>query len=165
MSIKRKIRFNMIRMLRQKQGAHQISLGLMLGFFPCWFPTFGIGPLLSISLAKFVKGNLPAAIIAASIGSFLWPILFFLNYSVGKMISTLLNRSKFFNTDEVHRYNLNNELTTSTSYFSKWNQIGFDFLLGFTVNSILFSFFGYLILNSFIKRYRFQILNFLKSKK
>jgi uncharacterized protein (DUF2062 family) len=165
MNLKRKLRFNMIRILRQKQGAHHISLGFILGFFPCWFPTFGIGPFLSITLAKFVHGSIQSAIIAASLGSLLWPVLFYLNYQVGNIINDLLSASALYQYHIPHLMKMNSHMLSSVSYFNKWGQIGFDFFLGFLINSALFSLFGYLMIKNIVTRYRFVMLAWLIQKK
>jgi uncharacterized protein (DUF2062 family) len=165
MTLKRKLRFNMIRILRQKQGSHQISLGFILGFFPCWFPTFGIGPFLSISLAKFVHGSIPSAIIAASLGSFLWPVLFYLNYQVGNIMNELLSGSDLYVYHIPKFMKMNTHMLSTVTYFNKWGQIGFDFLLGFLINSVLFSLFGYIIIKKLVTRYRLVMLSCLTRKK
>ena len=54
-----------IRMLRIKKGDHRIAIGFAIGFFHCWFPTFGIGLPLSIAMARLVRGNMPSAILAS----------------------------------------------------------------------------------------------------
>jgi uncharacterized protein (DUF2062 family) len=163
--IKRNLRFKVIKILRQKQGAHQISLGFVLGFYPCWFPTFGIGPLLSIGLAKLVKGNIASAILAASLGSFLWPLLFLLNYQIGSRINQLLEKIK---TNYGYPLKVLDELSTQymtvTDKSSVWGQLGVDFLLGFIVNSLFFSLFSYLLIRILIKHYRFPILRSMRNQ-
>lgn len=57
MNIKRILKFYLIRLFRLKKGAKQISLGLVAGFVPNWFPTFGLGPLISVVLARLVRGK------------------------------------------------------------------------------------------------------------
>lgn len=68
----RKFKYKLIQLLRIRTGAHQIALGFVTVFFPCWFPTFGVGAALSIGITKLIKGNMLASLISATFGSILW---------------------------------------------------------------------------------------------
>src|SRR5690606_26928908 len=76
-------------LLRAGQGNHKVALGFVLGFYPCWFPTFGVGPALSVFLAGLLRTSVASAIVAAGAGSVTWPLLFYANYKVGNVLRTL----------------------------------------------------------------------------
>ncbi|NBI28844.1 DUF2062 domain-containing protein [Chengkuizengella marina] len=136
----RGVKYYCIRLFRLKSGAKQISLGFSLGFIPCWFPTFGIGPMLSIALAKIFKVNMVATIIAASLGSFIWPVLFIGNYQIGEWL--------FFRLEHMDALSMT-----------------YDFMIGAVINSILSSVILYFVLYFLFKRYRITILKKMKTKK
>ncbi len=152
MRLLRTMRYNMIRLFRIKAGAHRIALGFVLGFFPCWFPTFGVGPFLSVVLTRWIKGNVVAAIVAASVGSFLWPVLFYLNYMTGKMITDNWDRAPDPNED----YGTTVEQVTSL------NDMGMDFVIGSLMNSIVMSLAGYWLLRALFTYFRPQIYSWIK---
>jgi uncharacterized protein (DUF2062 family) len=146
----RRLKYYLIRLFRLKKGAKQIALGTVLGFFPCWFPTFGIGPMLSIALSKFAKANIPSAIISASLGSVLWPILFFLNYKTGALLYAKPGDlpGKIDDTDYLEPIEQVNTL----------QEVGVTFLVGSLVNSIVFSIVGYFFFYYIFNKYRIAIL-------
>ncbi|XEC93696.1 DUF2062 domain-containing protein [Paenibacillus tarimensis] len=159
----RKLRYNIILLFRQNKGAHQISLGFVIGFFPCWFPTFGVGPALSIALTKFVRGNIPAAVIAASLGSILWPVLFFMNYKTGTLLTGLASGDR----DKIP-IPLDMEegwpevYVEPAEHINSWGQAGIDFIVGSTFNSLIMTAVGYLIVRLLVTRYRFVILQLIR---
>jgi uncharacterized protein len=61
MNLGRKFKYNLVRILRVNDSPHQVALGFTLGFIPNWYPTFGLGVILSVGLAKSVKSNTVAA--------------------------------------------------------------------------------------------------------
>ncbi|CAM3427971.1 DUF2062 domain-containing protein [Marinicrinis lubricantis] len=149
-------KYYIIRLVRLRNSTHQIALGLVLGFFPCWFPTFGIGPILSIALSKMLKGNLVAAVISAALGSFLWPVMFYFNYKTGSL---------FFDAGTAAEPNIHYE------HGGYWNSVvytfeklGKRFMIGSILNSIVFSLIGYVIVYFIFKKYRSGFLIKLKSR-
>ncbi len=81
---KRKRKYYLLRLFRLKASPHKVAMGIALGAAPNWFPTFGLGPALAVGIARMTKTNLIAAIFGGMIGVPLWPLLFLLNYKVGK---------------------------------------------------------------------------------
>ncbi|WP_280520864.1 DUF2062 domain-containing protein [Xylanibacillus composti] len=146
------MRYNMIRLFRIKAGAHRIALGFVVGFFPCWFPTFGVGPVLSVALTRWIKGNVVAAIVAASVGSFLWPFLFYLNYMSGKLITD--NWSRTPDPDE--------DYATTAEQVISLSDLGMDFIVGSLMNSIILTVVGYWLLRAIFTHYRPHIYRWIK---
>ncbi|GGG04643.1 DUF2062 domain-containing protein [Paenibacillus abyssi] len=164
--ILRRLRYNLILLFRQNKSAHQISLGFVIGFFPCWYPTFGVGLALSVALAKFVRGNILASVIAASIGSFLWPMLFFLNYKAGILLRGLMSGETEEIGDHLKLEEIwPDEYEEPAEQINAWGQAGIDFLWGAVLNSIVLTIIGYLIVRILITRYRLDILRLIRGKR
>ncbi len=164
----RKLRFFLIRLLRQKHGAHKISLGFVVGFYPCWFPTLFVGPIISVGLTKFVKGNLTSAIFAASLGSFLWPFLFYFNYIIGTSLNKLYvnlrtstSTSTSLNMEALDQWDP--DYIHISEQIGFWSRLGSDFLLGFFVNSTFFTIIGYFAIRFMIIHYRLSMLRMIRT--
>lgn len=160
----RKIKYYFLKLLRIRKSDHVVAIGFVAGFFHCWFPTFGVGMLMSIALAKLLRGNLAAAIISGSIGSFLWPGLFFLNYRVGFIIESLFRAPVSQLDDAIGEPVPDVHYSKAADHFSSFGDIGLNFLAGSIVNSILFSIIGYVVLRIILKHYRLPLLRKLRRK-
>lgn len=148
----RNIKYYCIRLLRLKNSSHQISLGFVLGFLPCWFPTFGIGPLLSVGISKIMRGNVVAAIAAASFGSILWPVLFYLNYKTGSFL--VFDHPQHLQTPDIEYYP-EHYIPSAKGTFHKLSK---SFIVGSVINSLLFTVIGYIVLRIIFSFYREKIL-------
>jgi uncharacterized protein (DUF2062 family) len=163
---KRKIKYYTVRLLRVKQGSHQVALGFVLGFFPCWFPTFGIGPALSLGLTKLMRGNLPSAIVAASLGSVAWPFLFYANYKIGNLFRSLSTVASIDKIDELLMETVpESDYTETVNRLNRLGDMGMNFLLGSLFNSVLFSIIAYAAFRFILSRYRHHILHALRCSK
>ncbi|HZG84835.1 DUF2062 domain-containing protein [Paenibacillus sp.] len=156
MKVGRRIRYSAIRLFRINTGAHKVALGLVTGFFPCWFPTFGIGPLLSVTLTKFMRGYTVAAVISAALGSFLWPVLFYFNYATGRILRSSFHRADPPMTVEEVEY------TETATLLQKLGNLGVEFLVGSAVNSILSTIIGYFLFRYLFKKIRPTVMKWLK---
>ncbi|WP_336045706.1 DUF2062 domain-containing protein [Solibacillus ferritrahens] len=154
MKITRNIKYNLIRLFRLKSGPHQVASGVTIGFIPSWLPTFGLGPLLSVGLARLVKANTVSALVGGVMGTFIWPLLFFLNYQVG---SLLLDRNTKVNElDEVEYMDAIEQ--TYTGIVSSHSS-GFIFLTGAMCNIVISSILIYIMVYVMFKTNRVKILN------
>ncbi len=160
----RKVRYYLIRTLRHTGGDHVIAAGLVIGFFPCWFPTFGAGMLFSIGLARLARGNVPASILSATLGSFLWPFLFYLNYKLGELLRSIWT-SEPVSIDEEFFEPLDETYVETVDQLSTLGSMGMDFLVGSVFNSILFSIAGYFLTRALLKRYRVPLLSLIRKKR
>ena len=161
----RAIKYKTIRLLRIQKGSHQVALGCTFGFFPCWFPTFGVGPALSVLLCRLVKGNVPAAVLAASFGSFMWPVLFFLNYFTGKLFydgeaaqARQVVMQQYHEWPDIY-------YEEPIKQVNSWSSVGVEFLVGSIINSIVFSVVGYVLIRIIFNRYRKQLLALMVRKR
>ncbi|WP_066051811.1 DUF2062 domain-containing protein [Robertmurraya korlensis] len=150
MNLRRQRKYYLLRLFRIKASPRQVACGLVLGFIPSWFPTFGLGPLLSIGMAKVFRVNVIAALIGGVIGTPIWPILFFCNYKMGSLVFERQN--KVDEIDDVsYQYVVNDTLGSIQSG-------GFLFLTGACINMIIASLAMYVIVYILFKRYRGTIL-------
>ncbi|WP_134701477.1 DUF2062 domain-containing protein [Ammoniphilus sp. YIM 78166] len=149
MKLKRRLKYYLLRLFRLKAGPHQIAMGLTLGFVPNWFPTFGLGPMLSVGLAKLTGVNLIAAVIGGVLGAPIWPVLFLLNYKVGSLI--LSEPSKVNDIEEVDYYEAIDDTVGVASG-------SIQYITGTLVNVVLSSLLVYLSIYFLFRRYRLNIL-------
>ncbi|WP_404330415.1 DUF2062 domain-containing protein [Mesobacillus maritimus] len=146
MKLKRRTRYYLLRFSRLKASPHQVALGFTLGFIPNWFPTFGLGPILSVGIAKLAKVNVFAAVMGGIIGTPLWPVLFLLNYRVGGLFQD--NPSKVEEIVEVEYIEAVNDTVGSIQSGS------LQFLTGAFINILLSSMVLYLLVFMIFKIYR-----------
>lgn len=143
MNLKRAVKYNFLRLLRLKSSAKSIALGLTLGFIPNWYPTFGFGPIISVTIARLFKGNLVSAFIGGISGTIIWPFLFFINYKVGNLIlHTNKNTSIHRNIKEVKHF-----------YFHS-KSLGLEFIIGALIDTVIFSVIIYFVSYIIFSKYR-----------
>lgn len=154
MKITRVIKYNLIRLFRLKSGPHQVASGVTIGFIPSWLPTFGLGPVLSVGMARFLKANTVSALVGCVLGTFIWPLLFFLNYKVG---SLLLDRNT--KVDELDEVEYIDAIEHTYTGIVSSHSSGFIFLTGAMCNIVISSIFIYIMVYIVFKTYRVRILN------
>lgn len=154
MKITRVIKYNLIRLFRLRSGPHQVASGVTIGFIPSWLPTFGLGPVLSVGMARLLKANTVSALVGGFLGTFIWPMLFFLNYKVG---SLLLNRST--KVDEFDEVEYINAIEHTYTGIVNSHSSGFIFLTGAMCNIVISSILIYIMVYIMFKTYRVKILN------
>ena len=154
MKITRRIKYNLIRLFRLKSSPHHVAFGLTMGLIPSWIPTFGLGPFLSVGLARLVKANTVSALVGGFIGTPIWPLLFLLNYKVGSLLFD--RESKVDELDEVKYIN-----TIQHTYkgIVGSHSSGFLFLTGAVINILISSTLIYFITFLLFKTCRVRILN------
>ncbi len=153
MKLKRRKKYYLIRLFRQKSSPHHVAVGFTMGLIPSWFPTFGLGPALSVGLAKLVRANTFAAIVGGVIGTLIWPLLFLLNYKVG---SLLLDRNT--RIDELEDVEYINAVHHTLNGIDSIHSSGYLFLTGAVINIIISSLFIYFLVYFIFKKYRVSIL-------
>lgn len=146
MKLKRRTRYYLLRFSRLKASPHQVALGFTLGFIPNWFPTFGLGPVLSVGIAKLAKVNVFAAVMGGIIGTPLWPVLFLLNYRAGGLFHD--KPSKVDEIVEVEYIEAVNDTVGSIQSGS------LQFLTGAFINILLSSMVLYLLVFMMFRIYR-----------
>lgn len=156
----RKFKYYGLRLLRSSNGDHVVAIGFAIGFFPCWYPTFGVGLVLSLALSRLVRGNIPAAVMAASLGSVIWPVLFYLNYKIGFLINDFTSSPASFELDEAIAEPVpeTDDYAEVADHYGILGDIGLHFLVGSVANSIIFTVVFYFGLRLLLKRYRARLL-------
>lgn len=155
MKLKRRTRYYLLRLFRLKAGPHHVALGLTLGFLPNWFPTFGLGPILSAGIAKMAKVNVISAVIGGIIGTPLWPALFLFNYRVGGLFGG--TPSTVDEIEDVEYIEAVNDTVGSIQSGS------IQFLTGAFINIVISSIIIYLLVYLLFRKYRINILEKLKN--
>lgn len=146
----RNLKFLIIRLLRIKGNAHNISLGFTLGFLVHFIPSFGIGPIISTASAKLFKGNPIAGFISGVSLIWLFPFLFYLNVIVGE---TLFPYGIFPSAAGMPHHGASLEAGM---------HVGAAFFLGMVVNILLFGLIVYFSIYKIIQNYRYNFLIFIK---
>lgn len=154
MKLKRRFKYYLLRLFRLRASPHKVALGITLGLVPNWFPTFGLGPMLSIALAKIARVNMIAAVIGGIIGTPFWPVFFLLNYRIGSLF--FLNPNKVNEIEEVEYIEAVNDTVGSLQSGS------LQFLTGALINVLISSIIVYLAVFLLFKKYRDAILLKLK---
>ncbi|TLS53833.1 DUF2062 domain-containing protein [Paenibacillus antri] len=164
---RRRAKFYVIKLLRAGQGNHKVALGFVLGFFPCWFPTFGVGPALSIFFAKLLRTSVASSIVAAGVGSVAWPLLFFANYKVGNVLRAVWSKeAPIAEVDDLLLETVPEpDYAHAADHLNRLGDMGLNFMVGSIANSLVFSVLFYLCIRSLLARYRAPLLRTLRPKK
>lgn len=81
--IERWMIYYVIRLFRIRSTTEHIARGFAIGLVVNFFPTFGLGMLISGFLAKAIGGSAIAGLVGGAVLSFAWPVLFYLNMRTG----------------------------------------------------------------------------------
>jgi len=154
MKISRRVKYYLIRLFRLKSNPHPVALGFTMGLIPSWVPTFGLGPVLSVGLAKLVKANTVSALVGGVLGMLIWPLLFFLNYTVG---SLLLDRNS--KVDELEEVEYIDAIHHAYKGIVGSHSSGILFVTGAVINILISSVFIYFMMYLLFKTCRMRILS------
>lgn len=144
--LQRRTKFLTIQLLRIKDNAHTVSLGFTIGFLVNFVPSFGLGPIISTTAAKLLKGNAIAGLIGGVLFIWVFPFLFYLNIIVGD----------FFIPIEINE--LDGELEDAEEVIDAGLSIGKAFFVGMIINMITFGILMYYITLYIIKKHRVRLL-------
>jgi uncharacterized protein len=158
MKFRRRIKYYLLRLFRLKASPQQVAFGLAIGFLPCWLPTFGLGPFLSIGLAKLTRANVVSAVVGGVIGTPFWPLLFLSNYQIG---SVFFDKSSHI--DELEKVEYLNAFNHTIKSIDSTHSAGYFFATGAIINMMLSFIVIYFTAYFLFKKYRLNIL--LKIKK
>lgn len=81
--IERGFLYQVIRLFRIRAASEKVARGYALGLVVNFFPTFGLGVLISGFVARALGGNAVAGVVGGATLTFFWPLLFYLNIRVG----------------------------------------------------------------------------------
>lgn len=149
---RRRIKYYLLRLLRQQSGVHSTALGLSIGFLPHFYPTFGFGPLLAVGLAYLVRANKIAALLSSTVSSWTWPFLFYLNYKVGALLT---NRQL-----DVDRINVDDGSINDVA--KEAGDFGWNFIIGAGINTVIAGILLYFVSLYLYSKYRKGMLAHIK---
>jgi hypothetical protein len=121
--VERGFLYNVIRLFRIRAASEKVARGFALGLIVNFFPTFGLGVLVSGFVARLLGGNAVAGLAGGAVLGPFWPLLFFLNLRVGG----LFHRPPIVVADV-------DDLTENTMSALVW---GKTFTVGAVLNSLL----------------------------
>lgn len=140
LKIERGILFNVIRLFRIRSHSETVARGFAIGMVVNFFPTFGLGVLISGFVAKLFGGSAAAGLVGGATLTFCWPFLFYLNIRTGG----------FF----LHPPTLLEDLEAVTEQTMGALQWGQTFTVGAVLNSLLAGLAVYTILRLAYQRIR-----------
>lgn len=112
--------------------SERVARGFALGLVVNFFPTFGLGMLISGFVARVLGGNFVAGVVGGATLSLFWPVLFYLNIRVGQLFYPPV-----VVVDELE------DVTTRTMQALMW---GRTFTIGAALNSLVVGLIVYVLL-------------------
>lgn len=148
MKYKRLIKYYLLRFFRSADSPSLAAGGFACGMVVHFIPTFGFALPIAFLLAKITRTSALASSIACTLTAPLFPIWFYLNVIIGKLV---LGNSPSHN------------LTVNTyAILESLNSLSKNFFVGCFINSLLCLSLVWLLGYFFLKRYKNTILNFIK---
>lgn len=86
LNLERSLVYQAIRLTRLRGASEKVARGFAVGLVVHFFPTFGLGVLISGFLARLAGGNFVAGLVGGAILGFAWPLLFLLNLWTGSLL-------------------------------------------------------------------------------
>jgi uncharacterized protein (DUF2062 family) len=83
--LERWVIYYIIRLFRIRSTTEHIARGFAIGLVVNFFPTFGVGMLISGFLAKAIGGSAIAGLVGGAALALAWPVLFYLNLRTGSI--------------------------------------------------------------------------------
>lgn len=83
LNLERRVLYHAIRLTRIRGASEKVARGFALGLVVNFYPTFGLGVLISGFVARILGGNFVAGTVGGALISLFWPLLFYLNIRVG----------------------------------------------------------------------------------
>lgn len=151
--VRRRLKLNLIKLLRLKGAPGKIALGFALGACVNFYPTFGVGFPFAGLVAGIAMANVPAGLLGDVVFKPLFPFFFYLNLLTGKIFwPARYNNLRHLWKTLVHHPDL-----------SKLETVGKVFFTGALINSLILGAILYLLTFFMVQRYRGQILKLLVS--
>lgn len=122
-----------------KEKPYKVALGCALGISVNFIPTLGIGFVFAFILAEIFRVNRASATVTSLLTGPLVPLMYALNFVVGGIILTPVIGKENLWDFIIYQYSLILELgNIQDKFFSFLELFGFSFLMGATVNIVLF---------------------------
>ncbi|WP_232515503.1 DUF2062 domain-containing protein [Aeribacillus pallidus] len=145
----RRSKYLLMKLLRLHDSAHSVALGFSLGLLVNFIPSFGLGPVVSVTFAKLFRGNAIAGLVGGLSLIWAFPILFYLNTLVGHLFFPI----------EVDDFTDHLGEADETVEFGL--QLGKAFIAGMIANMIIAGIIIYFSSYIIIKNYRVKLLHYI----
>jgi len=152
MTFSRLVRYYLLKFLRLNGSPRKVALGFSLGVCMNFYPTFGFGLALAAVLAGLMRANITASLLGDTLFKFLFPVFFYLNYTVGDLIighraigSLGAGRSEWPHHD--------------------WTHTSQAFCLGMVLNTLILGTILYFLTHWLFLNYRQRIIRLLLRKR
>ncbi|WP_203361587.1 DUF2062 domain-containing protein [Bacillus sp. REN10] len=155
-TIQRRVKYLLLKFFRLKGSAHSISIGFTLGASINFVPSFGVGVLVSVAIAKLFKGNPIAGFLGGISLMWVFPVLFYLNLLTGRFVFPD-DLGDVIEQVANHSASLDQSLLTSLS-------LGRTFMIGMLINIAIFICLLYPPIYIISKRYQKKILQYIYIK-
>jgi len=149
----RKFRKKIRKILKHEGTPYSIALGAAIGVFWNFIPSLGIGPLLSIAVAKIVKARAAVAIAINLATGFFIPFFYTLNVITGNFITGFRLEpqeieSKLEKSLQTSVSNIGSVVDQPLTYFllDKIQSFSVDFMVGAVINAFLAGLVIYVVL-------------------
>lgn len=142
----RRSKFLIIKLLRIRDKAHSVAIGFTGGLLINFVPSFGLGPIISVGVAKLFRGNLVAGFIGGISLIWAFPILFYLNLMTGNLFIPLKEHA---------------DVEYQSTIVQMGVYLGKSFLFGMLLNMIIFGILTYLLIYFLISKYRKRLLHYI----
>lgn len=142
--------FHVIRLCRIRAASEKIARGFALGIVPHFFPTFGLGALVSAFIARVCGGNGMAGLVSGALLTPFWPFFFYMNVNVGSWL--------------LHTTVQADEASALTTQAAGALVVTRNFSVGGIINAALIALTAYLVLLAIYERIRPKLLSRLRQR-
>jgi uncharacterized protein len=146
--VERGFLYQVIRLTRIRGATERVARGFAMGLAVNFFPTMGLGVLVSGFVARALGGNVVAGLVGGASLNFFWPVLFVLNLRTGSVFI----RPPLVVEDL-------GEVTAGTMSALQWGQ---TFTVGAVLNALLIGLVVYLALRFLYERCRPGALEYFR---
>ena len=137
-----------------KEKPYKVAFGCAIGISINFIPTFGVGFILAFFLAGLFKANKASAAVTSLITGPLVPLMYAFNFFLGGLIwAPVMERESLWEFI-IGQYALILKLGNFKAKILSFLELfGLTFLLGATVNAVLFGIACYFLVNYLLNKY------------
>ncbi|NPV26721.1 MAG: DUF2062 domain-containing protein [Firmicutes bacterium] len=150
MTVRRLVRYYLLKFLRLNGSPRKVALGFALGVCMNFYPTFGFGLALAVVLAGVMRANIAASLLGDTLFKWLFPVFFYLNYVVGEFLIDHPAGGLAGTSSSVWEWSRHNLTQISQAFF-----------LGMVLNTLILGTTLYFLTHWLILNHRRQLLRFL----
>ncbi len=136
-NLPRWFKYKYVTVMRLKDHPGSIAMGAALGISFDVLPTFGLGVFAAYFVARMLKANAIATVIAAVVFKLALPFFAYANVQTGQI----------FIKEDITAVP---DVLTASLFHVDWSYLGFSFLLGSVINAVLVYLVTYLVVYKFV---------------